>query len=129
VIGRYVVLVLVCATPVLVVWWLGLSWPFWAIAMLVGYLYFPAGLITSSQHASSLFDALVRYRVIVTMPVQYFTAVACLTPAAVAWFASPFIAAALVDMRPFTTLVNELVSLFAFAVVARICGILLREEL
>lgn len=31
--------------------------------------------------------------------------------------------------RPFIALVSQVVSLFAFATVARICGILLREEL
>jgi len=31
--------------------------------------------------------------------------------------------------RPFIALVSQVVSLFAFAIVARICGILLREEL
>jgi len=44
--------------------------PVYAAAILLGYLYFPAGLITSSQHASSVFDALVGYRVIVAMPVS-----------------------------------------------------------
>jgi len=33
------------------------------------------------------------------------------------------------DARPFIALVSQVVSLFAFATVARICGILLREEL
>lgn len=129
IIGRYIVLVLVCASPVIVVWWLGLAWPFWSVAMLAGYLYFPAGLITSSQHASTLFDAIVGYRVIAAMPVPYFTAVAVMTPAALAWFASPFIAEALVDVGPLASIVSRVVSLFAFAIVARICGIFLREEL
>lgn len=128
VIGRYIVLALVCASPTIIVWWLGLAWPFWALAMLAGYLYFPAGLITTSQHASTLFDAIVGYRVIAAMPVPYFTALAVMTPAALTWFASPLIAEAVAD-GPAASILNRIVALFAFAIVARICGILVREEL
>ena len=55
VIVRYLFLVLVCLSPVACVWWLGLSAPFLALALLAGYLYFPAGLIAASQHAATIF--------------------------------------------------------------------------
>jgi hypothetical protein len=126
VIARYLILVLVCALPLIVTWACGLPEPFYA-AILVGYLYFPAALITSSQHASTLFDSLLGYRVILDMPVAYFTAVVCMTPAALMWLGSFAIARSVVDIRPLSTILNQVISLFAFAIVARICGILLRE--
>jgi hypothetical protein len=129
VIARYLILVLVCALPLIVAWACGLPEPAYAAAILLGYLYFPAGLITSSQHASTLLDALVGYRVILAMPVAYFTAVACMTPAALVWLGSFAIARGIVDVRPLVTILNQVISLFAFAIVARICGILLREEM
>ena len=124
---RYLFLVLVCLAPVGVAWALGLPWPCWAAAIVIGYAYFPAGLIAASQEAARPFDPLLGYRVILAFPAPYFVAVACMTPAAAVWLGAPWIATALTDGRPAAAL-EQTLSLFAFAVVARICGILMRQE-
>lgn len=129
---RYVLLALMCVLPALALAWVGASGAVIALAALAGYLYFPAGLIAAAQEEATLADAVLGYRIIAAFPGPYFLAVACMTPAAAAWFLSPLVTMLVPEADVVTgwllSLASQLVSVFAFAIVARIAGILLRDE-
>ncbi len=128
VVVRYLFLVGFCLAPAVVAWALG--WPAEVSlgALLLAYLYFPAGLIAASQSGATILDPLLAYRVILAIPVPYLTAVLCLTPAAALWLGSSFVARGILGDGVAAAALGQIVSVFAFAIVARICGVLLREE-